>query len=108
VVGGVTAFPGFTGVALLACAAFWLQNSISAFEGAAAQAALARVPIVRMPIAMNCEVFMCSFLFGQWRELRTRRRSYGRPPLMDQVVTLASSPACSTSSNWSRRGLSGP
>ena len=70
VVGGVAgcrvvSLPGFTGVALLTCAAFWLQNWISAFEGDAAQAAVARALIVRMPIAMNCEVFMSPFLFGR-------------------------------------------
>jgi hypothetical protein len=50
--------PGFTGVVLLTCAAFWLQKSISPLEGWAAQAVPARVPIVRMPVPMNLQNFI--------------------------------------------------
>ena len=50
--------PGCTGLALLTWAAFWLQKSISPFEGVAAKAAPVRVPAVRMPVPSNRPYFM--------------------------------------------------
>jgi hypothetical protein len=50
--------PGFAGVALATCAAFWLQKSMSALEGWAAEAAPPSVPIATTHMPMNLGCFM--------------------------------------------------